>query len=60
MRKISQSTNSRSLGHLLTNPEHRAKMTPVSRKGNSGWCIDPAANLLDEDYLGFIARYYIE
>ena len=45
---------------LLTNHDYRAKMSPVSRKETPGWWIYPAATLLYEDYLGFIARYNIE
>ena len=46
--------------YLLTNPDYHAKMTRVSGKEPSGWRKYPAANLLDEDYLGFIVRYNIE
>jgi len=35
-------------------------MCPVSKKETPGWWIYPAASLLYEDYLGFIARYNIE
>ena len=42
---------------LLTNPNYHAKMTRVSGIETSGWRKYPAATLLDEDYLGFIARY---
>lgn len=45
---------------LLTNHNYRAKMSTVSRKETPGWWIYPAASLLYEDYLGFIARYNIE
>ena len=45
---------------LLTNPSYHAKMTPVSEKETPGWRKYPAANLLDEDYLGSIVRYNIE
>jgi hypothetical protein len=45
---------------LLTNPDYRATMCPISKKETPGWWIYPAATLLYEDYLGFIARYNIE
>jgi len=45
---------------LLTNPDYHATMCPVSKKETPGWWIYPAATLLYEDYLGFIARYNIE
>ena len=44
---------------LLTNPDYRARMCSVSKKETPGWWIFPAATLLYEDYLGFIARYKI-
>jgi len=46
--------------NLLTKPGYRATMCPVSKKETPGWWIYPAATLLNEDYLGFIARYNIE
>ena len=60
MRGNKHSTTSQGPKHLLTNHDYHARMTLVSRKGNSDWWKDPAGNLLDEDYLGFIARYDIE
>ena len=45
---------------LLTIPDYHARMTPVSGKETPGWRKYPAANLLDEDYLGSIVRYNIE
>jgi hypothetical protein len=35
-------------------------MIPVSEHKYPGWRKNPAADLLNEDYLGFIARYNIE
>ncbi|MCK5793935.1 MAG: hypothetical protein KAH12_04485 [Anaerolineales bacterium] len=45
---------------LLTKPDFRAKMCPVSKKETPGWWIYPTATLLYEDHFGFIARYKIE
>lgn len=45
---------------FLTNPDYRATMCPVSKNETPGWWIYPAATLLYEEYLGFIARYDIE
>ena len=41
---------------LLTNPDYRARMCSVSKKETPGWWIYPAATMLNEDNLGFIAR----
>jgi hypothetical protein len=49
-----------SMNLLLTNPVSHAILTPVSSYRNPGWRLNPAATLLYEDYLRFIARYNIE